>query len=155
MIGGDISDKAKTALANNSKRKARERLHRDGAESLQALQRRVRALAAERNLPLAEYAKLLHKRIMASSVHEFCRKHNVSLDWLMYGDLKGLQRMKQWAKEDHGKTADERPARILRKLLALPPATQRAGTRMDRCGNGGQLQCVKQKSRQRRSREKN
>jgi hypothetical protein len=28
----------------------------------------------------------------------------------MDGDQKGLQRMKHWAKEDHGKTADERPA---------------------------------------------
>jgi hypothetical protein len=33
--------------------------------------------------------------------------------------------MKQWAKEDHGKTADERPARILRKLIALTPSNQK------------------------------
>jgi hypothetical protein len=36
---------------------------------------------------------------MDRSIHEFCSKHNVSLDWLMGGDLKGLQRMKQWADE--------------------------------------------------------
>ena len=33
--------------------------------------------------------------------------------------------MKQWAKEDHGKTADEQRAEIVRLLLALPPATQK------------------------------
>jgi len=147
VMNMEISEEAKIALANIAQAKARARLVHDGASSNAAMRRRPLALVTERNLPAAEYAKLLHKRIMASSVHEFCRKHNVSLDWLMYGDLKGLQRMKQWAKEDHGKTADERPARILRKLLALPPATQRAGTRMDRCGNGGQLQCVNRKPR--------
>ena len=122
----EISEEAKQALANVALRKASNRLLRDGCRTDAAMKRRVLALAAERNLPPAEYAKLMHKRIIMKSIQEFCRKHNVSLDWLMYGDLKGLQRMKQWAKEDHGKTADERPARILRKLLALPPATQRA-----------------------------
>lgn len=122
----DISEEAKRAIANGAQMKARARLVRDGCRTDAAMLRRLSALAVERNLPPAEYAQLLHKRIMASSIQEFCRKHNVSLDWLMYGDLKGLQRMKQWAREDHGMTADERPARILRKLLALPPATQRA-----------------------------
>ena len=87
----DISEEAKLAIANAAGRIARARLVRDGASSNAAMRRRLSALAAERNLPPAEYAKLVHKRIMASAVHEFCRKHNVSLDWLMYGDLKGLQ----------------------------------------------------------------
>jgi hypothetical protein len=26
----------------------------------------------------------------------FCDKHNVSTDWLLFGDLKGLQRMTKW-----------------------------------------------------------
>ena len=96
----EISEEAKIALANVAQAKARARLVRDGASSNAAMRRRPLALVTERNLPAAEYAKLLHKRI-----DEFCRKHNVSLDWLMDGDLKGLQRMKQWAKEDHGMTA--------------------------------------------------
>jgi hypothetical protein len=89
------------------------------------MRRRLLVLAAERNLPPAEYAKLLHKRLMMKSIQGFCRKHNVSLDWLMDGDLKGLLRMKQWAKENHGMTADEQRAEIVRLLLALPPATQK------------------------------
>ena len=49
------------------------------------------------------------------------KKHDVSLDWLMDGDLKGLQRMKKWAKED----PDEQRARILRKFGALKPSYQK------------------------------
>ena len=52
----EISQEAKNALAEISKRKARERLHRDGSDSTPAMQRRIQALAAERSIP----AKLLH-----------------------------------------------------------------------------------------------
>jgi hypothetical protein len=96
------------------------------------MKRRVLALAAERNLPPADYAKLMHKRVMDRSIHEFCSKHDVSLDWLMYGDLKGLQRMKQWAYEkNRGATVQER-CEIIRLLLALPPETQKQAFRLIR-----------------------
>jgi hypothetical protein len=85
----DISEEAKIALANRAQVKARARLVRDGCCTDAAMRRRLLALAAERNLPPAEHAKLMHKRIMMKSIQEFCRKHNVSLDWLMDGDLKG------------------------------------------------------------------
>ena len=117
----DISEEAKQALANRQLVIARGRLRKDGCSSDAAMRRRVLLLAAERDLPPAEYAKLLHKRTMMKSIQEFCRKHDVSLDWLMDGDLKGLQRMKKWAKED----PDERTARIIRKLHALTPSNQK------------------------------
>jgi hypothetical protein len=121
----EISEEAKQAIANGQLIRARSRLRKDGCSSNVAFQRRVLVLAAERNFPPAAYAKLMHKRIRMKSIQEFCTKHNVSLDWLMDGDLKGLQRMKQWAKEDHGMTVDERRAEILRKLLALTPSNQK------------------------------
>src|SRR5258706_5663238 len=121
----DISEEAKIAMANGRLVRARQHLVRDGCCTDAAMRRRLLVLAAERNLPPAAYAELMHKRIMMKSIQEFCRKHNVSLDWLMDGDLKGLQRMKQWAKEDHGMTADEQRAEILRLLLALPPSKQK------------------------------
>jgi hypothetical protein len=43
--------------------KAKQRLLRDGSDSDTAFQRRVLALAAERNLRPADYAKLMHKRV--------------------------------------------------------------------------------------------
>jgi hypothetical protein len=117
----DISEEAKQALANRSLVIARNRLRNDGCSSNAAMRRRLLVLAAERNIPPTEYAKLMHKRVLMPSIQNFCRKYDVSLDWLMDGSLQGLQRMKQWAKED----PDERCARIIRKFGALKPSYQK------------------------------
>jgi hypothetical protein len=69
----EISEEAKRALANRAQVEARMRLVRDGCHTDAAMQRRVLLLAAERNFPSAEYAKLMHKRIMMKSIQEFCR----------------------------------------------------------------------------------
>jgi hypothetical protein len=98
VMTSDISDEAKKAIADGARRRAADRLDRDGRRSTDAVQRRVRALATERNLAPADYAKLLHKRISMSGAVDFWEKHKVSLDWLLSGDLQGLQRMTQEAK---------------------------------------------------------
>jgi hypothetical protein len=129
----EISEEAKQALANVAQRKAGDRLRRDGCSTDAAMQRRVLSLAAERNLPPADYAKLMHKRVAGKSIHEFCSNHDVSLDWLMYGDLKGLQRMKQWADEkNRATTVQEQRCEIIQLMLALPPATQRLAFKLIR-----------------------
>jgi hypothetical protein len=84
----EISQEAQIALAELSKRKARERLHRDGASSIPAMQRRIKALAAERSIPPAEIAKLMRKRVGTRDAMAFCDKHKISMDWLLCGDLK-------------------------------------------------------------------
>jgi hypothetical protein len=114
----DISAEAKLAIQNGALIRARNRLRQDGCSSDDAFRRRVLVLAAERGFPPAEYAKLLHKRCPMKRITAFCKRHDVSLDWLMDGDLKGLQRMKQWKKQ--GMTPDEQRAEILRLLLLLP-----------------------------------
>jgi hypothetical protein len=131
----DISEEAKQALANRQLVIARNRLRNDGCSSDAAFQRRVLALAAERNLPPAEYAKLLHKRVPMPPITAFSKKHDVSLDWLMDGSLQGLQRMKQWKKA--GMTPDEQRAKMLRLFIALPPDTQRLALQMLRELTGG------------------
>jgi hypothetical protein len=55
----DISQEAETALATVRRRKARERLDRDGAQSIDAIRRRVRAIAEERKLQPADFAQLM------------------------------------------------------------------------------------------------
>jgi hypothetical protein len=122
----DISEEAKQAIANGAMIRARGRLVRDGSQSDAAFKRRVLLLAAERNLPPAEYAKLMHKRVLTGPILAFCKKHDVSMDWLMAGDLKGLQRMKNWERQGDTMTADERCAVILRKIRALSPANQKS-----------------------------
>jgi hypothetical protein len=37
----------------------------------------------------------MYKRPSTSAVMDFCKKHKVSFDWLLCGDLKGLARMEQ------------------------------------------------------------
>ena len=94
-MNNDISQEAKQALADNSRRKAIARLERDGAHSAAAFQRRVRSLAAERSILPADIHKLMYKRPSTGAVMAFCKKHEVSYDWLLCGDLRGLQRMSQ------------------------------------------------------------
>jgi hypothetical protein len=121
----DISEEAKQAIANGQLIRARNRLRRDGCSSADAFRHRVLVLAAERDLPPAEYAKLLRKRCPMGPIGKFCKKHDVSLDWLMDGDLKGLQRMKNWERQGNTMTADERWAEIIRKFRALTPSNQK------------------------------
>jgi hypothetical protein len=124
-MNDEISQEAKQALADNARRKAIDRLQRDGACSAAALQRRVRALAQERNIPPADFHKLMYKRPSTEAVMVFCKKHKVSFDWLLCGDLKGLQRMK------HERVFQPEPApaataeRLAEKYRNLPPDLQK------------------------------
>src|SRR5258707_3505299 len=95
-----ISEEAKRAIADLARRKAADRLRRDGAHSMDAIRRRVRAIAQERNLQPADIAKLMYKRISTTHTLAFAEKHKISLDWLLCGDLKGLQRMAPEAKAE-------------------------------------------------------
>ena len=88
----EISEEAKRAIADIARRKAADRLKRDGAYSLDAIRRRVRAIAQERNLQPADIAKMMHKRTSTPHAMAFCEKHKISMDWLLCGDLQGLRR---------------------------------------------------------------
>ncbi len=91
-MNNEISEEAKRALADLPRRKALARLEQDGAQSTVAVQQRVKALAQERNIPPADFAKLMHKRILTQHVMAFCEKHKVSDDWLLCGDLQACAR---------------------------------------------------------------
>jgi hypothetical protein len=86
-------DETEVAVRVIAARNARERLSRDGSGSREAIQRRVMAFAKERKLAPVDYAKLMHKRIMTPAAMAFCEKHCVSMEWLLCGDLKALQKM--------------------------------------------------------------
>ena len=121
-MSNEISEEAKRALADNAKRRAIDRLERDGAHSSDALRRRVRALAEERNIPPADYAKLLmHKRVNDRAIHVFCEKYKVSYDWLLCGDLRGLQRMAQNAFADRPEISEAERKEVVSLYCALSP----------------------------------
>ena len=121
-MNNEISEEAKQALADVRRRKAIDRLQSDGCASMEAVRRRVRAFAQEQNLQPADYAKLMHKRISTAHAMAFSEKYKVSLDWLLYGDLKGLQRMTLERKlcSPPAPTAD----RIMQKYRNLSPVQQ-------------------------------
>ena len=120
----EISEEAKRSLADVARRKAFDRLERDGAHSSDALRRRVRALAQERNIPPADFAKLMYKRINTRDVMAFCEKHKVSYDWLLGGDLQGLRRMTQEAKATPPEMTEAQRKEVARLFLALSPKMQ-------------------------------
>ena len=74
MSDREISQEAKTALANASRRKAADRLRRDGCQSMDAVRRRIRDVAEERQLQPAEYAKLMHKWISTAAAAKWRRR---------------------------------------------------------------------------------
>jgi hypothetical protein len=94
---------------------------------MDAVRRRVRALAQERNLQPAEYAKLMHKRISTPCTLAFCKKHKVSLDWLLFGDLQGLHRMTKETKATPPEIPAAHRKEIMRLFSALTPQKQVIG----------------------------
>ena len=71
----------------------------------------------------ADFHKLMYKRPRAYAVMDFCTKHKVSIDWLLYGDLKGLQRMTQEARTTAaGASTVER---IMKEYSLLTPEHRR------------------------------
>jgi hypothetical protein len=120
----EISDKAKKPLADAARQRAFRRLERDGAHSTAALQRRVRALAEERNIPTADIHKLMYKKPSTDSVMVFCEKYKVSYDWILCGDLRGLQKMSQSARTDQAERK-EVASRMVEKYSRLPSELQK------------------------------
>jgi hypothetical protein len=120
----EISEEAKRSLADVARRKAADRLNRDGAHSIDAIHRRVRAIAQERNLQPSDIAKLMYKRISTPHALAFCEKHKVSLDWLLCGDLQGLRRMTQEAKATTAEMTEAQRKEVTRLFLALSPKMQ-------------------------------
>jgi hypothetical protein len=52
-------------------------------------------LAAERSIPRPEIRKAQRS---TKAMLAFAERHEASMDWLYLGDLKGLQRMAEWAR---------------------------------------------------------
>jgi hypothetical protein len=69
------------------------RLFDDGATNNEHTRKRIQWLAEERKLPPEDVAKAM--KLSTYEIGRFAKKYRVSYDWLLYGDLKGLQRMTQ------------------------------------------------------------
>jgi hypothetical protein len=72
----------------------RGRLSADGAASATATRQRIRAIGYDWQLPPDDVAKALKPGNRATDeLYDFAQRYRLSLDWLIWGDLKGLQRM--------------------------------------------------------------
>jgi hypothetical protein len=120
----EISQEAKTALAEVCKRKARQRLHRDGADSTPAMRRRIQAFAMERAIPSAKIAKLMKGRTPLNHFIAFCKEYDVNCDWLMDGDLRGLFLMTKKQKAAEAIDAEAQRKQIIQLFNSLPPRLQ-------------------------------
>jgi hypothetical protein len=123
-MNNEISEEAKRALADVSRRKAIDRLQRDGCCSMDAVWRRIRAIVEERNLQPADIAKLMHKRISTTHAMAFCEKHKISMDWLLCGDPQGLRRMTKEAKAESPELTEAQRKEVTQLFLALSPRMQ-------------------------------
>jgi hypothetical protein len=94
------------AMSKSSKCKRPEtplgRLDTDGATSSKHTRRRIQWLAHEWKLPPADVAKVM--KCTSYEIGAFAKKYRVSYDWLLNGDLKGLQRMTRERSARSGKT---------------------------------------------------
>jgi hypothetical protein len=66
----------------------------EGASSKRAVRIRISMIARERGLSEAEISKAMN--CGTAAIVELARKHDLSLDWLWMGDLKGLLRTVRW-----------------------------------------------------------
>jgi hypothetical protein len=96
-MNGDISDKAKEALANAETFRRRNRLNRDGCSKNDAVERRLNYIAAERKIASAKITKITARRLRLDDLAAFAKRHGLSLDWLMFGDIATHPRFVQKA----------------------------------------------------------
>ncbi len=65
----------------------------------------------------------MYKRPSTGDIMAFCKKHKVSFDWLLAGDLKGLQRMTQ--ERVLQPVPKSKARRFAEKYRSLPPEAQK------------------------------
>jgi hypothetical protein len=73
----------------------RDRLEAEGAYTTAAIERRLRAIAVERNIPADELPQALRnvRRYATPDMNIFMQRYGISCDWLFLGDLKALRAM--------------------------------------------------------------
>jgi hypothetical protein len=123
----EISEEAKRTLADLPRRKALQRLERDGATSRSAMQRRILALAAERSIPPADFHKLMYKRPGTQAVLDFCKRHNVSADWTALRRSAGAAQDDAGGKAEPPEIPEAYRKEIMRLFSALTPQKQVIG----------------------------
>src|SRR3981081_4721223 len=92
MLDQETRDRIAKVKARQSHEAAEKRLMRDGSTSIRNVRRRLLLIAAERMLDAKE-ASAAARSWPRTLVYG--KAHHISIDWVTYGDLKGLLRSTQ------------------------------------------------------------
>ena len=82
----------KRVTAEQERNFAYRRLIKDGGLHTTNIRRRLESIARERCIPSSEISKAMR----GQNLLNFCQKHDLSIDWVMHGCLKGLLRTVEW-----------------------------------------------------------
>lgn len=112
-----LKDRIARVTAEQSRKKACQRLARDGNDAEKNIRRRLQVTARERLIPDAEISRALRGQNLAS----FCLAHGISMDWVMWGDLKGLFRTVQDARITSPEMEQAQASEVAMLFKRLPP----------------------------------
>jgi hypothetical protein len=112
-----FADRLARVKAEQSRETALKRLARDGNCTENNIRRRLRVIALERRIPDAEISKALR----GQNLSPFCLAHGISTDWVMYGDLKGLFRTVQDARNTSPEIEEAHAAEVAQLFRRLLP----------------------------------
>jgi hypothetical protein len=76
----------------------------------------------------------MYKKPSTHSVMVFCEKYNVSFDWILCGDLRGLRRMAQKAFADRPEISEAERKEVVSLYCSLSPRHQAAAPSLLRTG---------------------
>jgi hypothetical protein len=116
-----LNDRIARVAAQQSRAKALQRLERDGNNGNKNIRRRLQVIAQERRLSPSEISKAIRSD---ASLSAFCTAHNLSFDWVFYGDLKGLLRTAQDARITSPEIVQARADEVARLFKRLPAYDQ-------------------------------
>ena len=88
----DTMARIKRVTAEQERNFAYRRLIKDGGLHTTNIRRRLESIARERCIPSSEISKAMR----GQNLLNFCQKHDLSIDWVMHGCLKGLLRTVEW-----------------------------------------------------------
>jgi hypothetical protein len=112
-----LADRIARVTAEQSRGKALKRLERDGSGADKNVRRRLQVIAQERGLSVSEVSKAIRSN---PSLMAFCTAHNLSFDWVFYGDLKGLFRTVQDARITSPEIEQAQAAEVAQLFKRLP-----------------------------------
>jgi len=112
----DITARIKRVTDEQSRNSAYRRLIKDGGMHTTNIRKRLELIARERCIPSSEISKAMRGQNLIT----FCNAHDLSIDWVMGGDLKGLLRTIEWQRSTTPDILQQQSIEIATLFRQLP-----------------------------------